>query len=56
MLNALAAAGIDYDLVRVPDLGADVGLVINPAPATESQAAPNNQKERTKSSVETGIS
>jgi hypothetical protein len=56
MLNALAAAGIDYDLVRVPDLGADVGLVINPAPATESQAAPHNQKERTKSSVEMGIS
>ena len=27
MLNALAAAGIDYDLVRIPDLDADIGLI-----------------------------
>ena len=32
MLNALAAAGIDYDLVRIPDLDADIGLIVNPAP------------------------
>ena len=33
MLNALAAAGIDYDLVRIPDLDADIGLIVNPAPS-----------------------
>lgn len=33
ILNALAAAGVDYDLVRIPDLEADVGLIVTPAPA-----------------------
>jgi hypothetical protein len=33
MLNALAAASIDYDIVRIPELKADVGLLITPATA-----------------------
>lgn len=30
VINALAAAGIDYDLVRIPELEADVGLLVTP--------------------------
>jgi hypothetical protein len=36
VINALAAAGIDYDLVRIPDLEADVGLVVTPTPPNSS--------------------
>jgi hypothetical protein len=37
MLNALAAAGIDYDLVRIPEFDADIGLLVTPAPAKRLQ-------------------
>lgn len=33
LLNALAAAGIDYDLVRIPECEADVALLVTPVPA-----------------------
>jgi hypothetical protein len=37
LLNALAAAGLDYDLVRIPELDADVALLVTPIPAHRLQ-------------------
>jgi hypothetical protein len=37
VLNALAAAGVDYDIVRIPELDADVGLLVTPAPGKRAQ-------------------
>ena len=33
LLNALAAAGIDYDLIRIPELNSDLALLVTPVPA-----------------------
>jgi hypothetical protein len=35
VVNALAAAGVDCDLVRIPELEADVALLVTPMPVDQ---------------------